>query len=285
MELEELRQRLLLRSKSTEIPPIAHPVQIADLALGTAAGKQIKWETTFPPDLANRAPAVRRPENNSGYADHGDAGRADESPAPAKGMETERERPSNIAAANGKIPAMPAAPSSVEPMSIIANEANQLSEPTEAFREHFAQLAKLLQPIDIATQSTEQALGRIAGLHAHLSGLANTFQSVKAFAEQVKSLSATFEPMQGLNQQLDQVIGGFYLNVKELGTALEPVKAFQLKVRQLATTLDSIKQLEGQILDLAEAFRPGSEKPAQQEKIAERQKPAPDKLAAVSQAA
>jgi len=280
MELEELRQRLLLRSKSAEIPPIAHPVQIADLALGSAAGKQIKWETTFPPDLANRAPAVRRPENNSVPADQ-----TAESPASAKSMETDSERPSNIAAVNGKSPAMAAAPNSVEPMSIIANEANQLSEPTEAFREHFAQLAKLLQPIDIATQSTEQALGRIAGLHAHLSGLANTFQSVKAFAEQVKSLSASFEPMQGLNRQLDQVIGGFYLNVKELGTALEPVKTFQLKVRQLATTLDSIKQLEGQILELAEAFRPGSEKPAQPEKIAEPQKPALEKHAAVSQAA
>jgi hypothetical protein len=278
MELEELRQRLLLRSKSAEIPPIAHPVQIADLALGSAAGKQIKWETTFPPDLANRAPAVRRPENNSAPADPA-------AESPPNSIETESERPANIAAVNGKSPAMAAAPSSVEPMSIIANEANQLSEPTEAFREHFAQLAKLLQPIDIATQSTEQALGRIAGLHAHLSGLANTFQSVKAFAEQVKSLSASFEPMQGLNRQLDQVIGGFYLNVKELGTALEPVKTFQLKVRQLATTLDSIEQLEGQILELAEAFRPGSEKPAQPEKIAERQKPAPEKLAAVSQAA
>jgi hypothetical protein len=284
MELEELRQRLLLRSKSTEIPPIAHPVQIADLALSTAAGKQIKWETTFPPDLANRAPAVRRPETNSGSADQGNAGRADESPAPAKSMETESERPMNIAPATGKGTAIPAAPG-VEPMSFIASEANQLSEPTEAFREHFAQLAKLLQPIDTATQSTEQALGRIAGLHAHLSGLANTFQSVKAFAEQVKSLSATFEPMQGLNQQLEKVIGGFYFNVKELGTALEPVKAFQLKVRQLATTLDSIKQLEGQILELAEAFRPGSEKPAQSEKIAESQKPASEKLTAVSQAA
>ena len=280
MELEELRQRLLLRSKSAEIPPIAHPVQIADLALGSAAGKQIKWETTFPPDLANRAPAVRRPENNSAAADQ-----TAESTASAKSMETDGERPTNIAALNGKSPAMAAAPNSVEPMSIIANEANQLSEPTEAFREHFAQLAKLLQPIDIATQSTEQALGRIAGLHAHLSGLANTFQSVKAFAEQVKSLSASFEPMQGLNRQLDQVIGGFYLNVKELGTALEPVKTFQLKVRQLATTLDSIKQLEGQILELAEAFRPGSEKPAQPGKIAEPQKPALEKHAAVSQAA
>jgi len=282
MELEELRQRLLLRSKSAEIPPIAHPVQIADLALGATAGKQIKWETTFPPDLANRAPAVRRPENNSAPTDRV---QADESQAPAKSMETESGRPSNVAAVNGKSPAMAAAPSSVEPMSIIANEANQLSEPTEAFREHFAQLGKLLQPIDTATQSTEQALGRIAGLHAHLSGLANTFQSVKAFAEQVKSLSASFEPMQGLNQQLDQVIGGFYLNVRELGTALEPVKTFQLKVRQLATTLDSIKQLEGQILELAEAFRPVSEKPAQPERIAERQKSAPEKQAAVSQAA
>ena len=42
MELEELRQRLLLRSKSSDIPPIAHPVQVPEIQLSQAAGK-VEW--------------------------------------------------------------------------------------------------------------------------------------------------------------------------------------------------------------------------------------------------
>ena len=54
MELEELRQRLLLRSKSADIPPIAHPVQIGEAALSQAAGK-LQWET-----CGSRQPRLRR---------------------------------------------------------------------------------------------------------------------------------------------------------------------------------------------------------------------------------
>ncbi len=53
MELEELRQRLLLRSKSSDIPPIAHPVQVPDLPLSQAASK-VKWETSLPPEVTAR---------------------------------------------------------------------------------------------------------------------------------------------------------------------------------------------------------------------------------------
>ena len=149
-----------------------------------------------------------------------------------------------------------------EPISMLASSVQHLSEPTEAFREHFAHLSRLLEPIETATQSTEQALKRIAGLHEHLSSLAGNFQSVKAFAEQVKTLSATFEPMKGLNAQLDMVTHALYASVKEVDAALAPVKTFQGKVRQLAAALDSMDKLENQISMLAETFRPTLEKPA-----------------------
>jgi hypothetical protein len=273
MELEELRQRLLLRSKSTDIPPIAHPVQIPEIALSQAASK-VKWETALSPEVTARMGNNGAKENSGAKPENGNASRGQDAPAAVRSADKEptSQRPMNIAASENKSPAAPGA--QAEPISILASTVNQLSEPTEAFREHFANLGKLLEPIDTATQSTEQALTRIAGIHEHLSSLANNFQSVKAFAEQVKTLSASFEPMKGLNAQLEQVMQALYANVKEVGAALGPVKTFQGKVRQLATALDSIEKLEGQISGLAEAFRPASEKPAQSQSVAEPEKPA-----------
>lgn len=264
MELEELRQRLLLRSKSADIPPIAHPVQIPEIALSQAASK-VKWESTLSPEVTARMSHNGAKADHSGVKpENGSGGRVDN--APAAGQTPDKEPTKSPVAAPDAAQAAP--------ISILANTVDQLSEPTEAFREHFANLSKLLEPIDTATQSTEQALKRIAGLHDHLSSLADNFQSVKAFAEQVKTLSASFEPMKGLNAQLESVMQALYTNVKEVGAALGPVKTFQGKVRQLATALDSIEKLEGQISGLAETFRPASEKPAPEQSVAELEKPA-----------
>jgi ABC-type transporter Mla subunit MlaD len=241
VELEELRQRLLLRSKSSDIPPVAHPVQVPEVALSQAASK-VKWETSLSPEVAARIGA--KPEALK--HDNADAARA---------KETSAENPMNVAALENK-------PAPVEPISMLATTVENLSQPTEAFREHFANLGRLMEPIDRATESTEQALRRIVGLHEHLSSLASNFQSVRAFAEQVKALSASFEPMKGLNSQLDMVTQALYASVKEVDAALGPVKTFQGKVRQLAAALDSMDKLQGQISALAETFRPAAEKPA-----------------------
>lgn len=251
MELEELRQRLLLRSKSTDIPPIAHPVQVPEIALSQAASK-VKWETTLSPEVTARVGNSPKAENSKAEA--------------AAGQNLERETSSQKATGSASSENQEKATASIattaEPISMLASSVQHLSEPTEAFREHFAHLSRLLEPIETATESTEQALKRIAGLHEHLSSLAGNFQSVKAFAEQVKTLSATFEPMKGLNTQLDMVTQALYASVKEVDAALAPVKTFQGKVRQLAAALDSMDKLEGQISALAETFRPAPEKPS-----------------------
>jgi len=266
VELEELRQRLLLRSKSNEIPPIAHPVQIPEISLSQAASK-VKWETTLSPEvtarMGNGAKAETAKAENGGAAAGRDAEK-DASGQKANNLAS-RENKENASA-----PAMPQA----EPLSMLASSVQHLSEPTEAFREDFANLSKLLEPIDATTQSTEQALKRIAGLHERLSSLAGNFHSVKAFAEQVKALSASFEPMKGLNAQLDMVTQALYASVKEVDAALAPVKIFQTKVRQLAAALDSMDKLEGQISALAETFRPAPEKPALSQGEAQPEKPA-----------
>jgi hypothetical protein len=263
VELEELRQRLLLRSKSTDIPPIAQPVQISDVALSQAASK-LKWEPALSPvEIAARLGiSATKPEPTNGKSANGNAGRIESAPATTSVASSEAPVPEPVAART-------------EPISILTSTVDQLSEPTEAFREHFTNLARQLEPIDAATMSAEQALKRIAGLHEHLSSLANNFQSVKAFAEQVKMLSASFEPMKGLNAQLDQVTQALYANVKEVGVALAPVKSFQSKVRQLMSALDSIDKLEGQISALAEAFRPAAEKSSQSQSAAKPEKPVP----------
>jgi len=245
VELEELRQRLLLRSKSSDIPPVAHPVQVPEVALSQAASK-VKWETSLSPEVAARVGV--KPETVA--------------PELAQDIESPVENPRSVMPKVG----------SVEPISMLASTVENLSQPTEAFREHFANLGKLMEPIDRATESTEQALRRIAGLHEHLSSLASNFQSVKAFAEQVKALSASFEPMKGLNSQLDMVTQALYASVKEVDAAFGPVKGFQGKVRQLAAALDAMDKLQGQISALAETFRPVAEKPAPAKQS---EKPAP----------
>lgn len=247
MELEELRQRLLLRSKSSDIPPIAHPVQVPDIALSQAASK-VKWETTLSPEVAARVGTGAKAENSRAES--------------AAGQNLEKETSSQKATIENHEKAAAPMATGAEPISMLANSVQHLSEPTEAFREHFANLGRLLEPIETATASTELALKRIAGLHEHLSSLAANFQSVKAFAEQVKALSATFEPMKGLNAQLEMVTQALYASVKEVDAALAPVKTFQSKVRQLAAALDSMDKLEGQISTLAETFRPAPEKAA-----------------------
>ena len=236
MELEELRQRLLLRSKS-DIPPIAHPVQVPEVQLGQVASK-VKWENGLAPEVTAKI---------------GTNGKNDSTSLKLE-KETAPANSAGLAISETREAATVAAPA--EPISMLASTVNQLSEPTEAFREHFAKLGKLLEPIEIATTSSEAALRRVAALHDHLAGLAKNFQSVKAFAEQVKMLSASFEPMKGLDAQLDLVVQALYSNVKEVGAALAPVKNFQGKLRQLAGALDSIDKLEGQISGLAETFRP-----------------------------
>ena len=227
MELEELRQRLLLRSKSSDIPPIAHPVQVPDLPLSQAASK-VKWETSLPPEVTARV---------------GNSGAKPETQSTKTGKEPAAGRPEKTASVDTE--QAEAASVATEPISMLASTVGQLGAPTEAFREHFDKLGELLEPIAIATQSAEQALARITGLHDHLAGLAKNFQSVKAFAEQVKMLSASFEPMKGLDTQLNLVVQALYSNVKEAGAALAPVTGFQSKVRQLATVLDSIDELKG----------------------------------------
>jgi len=239
MELDELRKRLLLRSRSAEILPLAHPVGIPESALSAEAR---------PSQVHLVEPAVTPQSPPETIAEKSDS----ENPvAEAPGART-----------------MKASANAEEPISILANTVDHLFEPTEAFRAQFIELSKLLQPIDTATQSTEDARQRIADLYEHLSGLASAFQSVKVFAEQVRVMSATFEPMKGLHDQLSKLIDAFYTNVKELGVALEPVRSFQAKVRQLGSTLDSINHLEDQLLQLAEAFRPGTEKPAREDQAA-----------------
>jgi hypothetical protein len=245
MELEELRQRLLLRSKSSDIPPIAHPVQVPDLPLSQAASK-VKWETSLPPEVTARV---------------GNGGAKPETQGAKTGKEPAAARSENTASVGTRPPEAASVASTPEPISMLATTVGQLGAPTEAFREHFDKLGELLEPIAIATQSAEQALARITGLHDHLAGLAKNFQSVQAFAEQVKMLSASFEPMKGLDTQLSLVVQALYSNVKEAGAALAPVTGFQSKVRQLASVLDSIDELKGQISSLAEAFRPAAEDP------------------------
>jgi hypothetical protein len=264
VELEELRQRLLLRSKSSDIPPVAHPVQISEVALSQAASK-LKWESgVSPSDLAARM-ANKNPKSETSSA-RVDNVSANKEPAP--------ERIANAATPEAKSPAAEPAAPQTESISMLASTVEQLSAPTEVFREHFAQLGALLAPIDTAIESTEQVLKRTAGLYERLASLAGNFQSVKAFAEQVRTLSASFEPMKALNGQLDLVMEALYANVKEVSAALAPVKTFQGKVRQLTNALDSIEQLEGQISELAELFRPTSEKPAQPEGAAQEEKSA-----------
>jgi hypothetical protein len=261
VELEELRQRLLLRSKTTAIPPVSNPVQISETALSQAASK-LKWDAGVSPvDLAARmANNGGKPETSGAAVENGSTGK-----------EPARETAVNIAPSKSPV-TEPAA--QAEPISMLANTVDQLSEPTEVFREHFAQLNKLLEPIDTAIESTVQALDRTAGLYERLSGLANNFQSVRAFAEQVKTLSASFEPMKGLDTQLDQVMQALYANVKEVSAALSPVKTFQGKVRQLTDALDSIDKLGGQISELAELFRPTAEKPAPPQRASQPEKSA-----------
>ncbi len=250
MELEELRQRLLLRSKPADISALADPAQISEVALSQAASK-LKWETSLSPvEIAARLGiTAAKAESANGKSSNGNGVRVE-----------------NAAVSNPPAPmAAPVAPPA-EPMAMLSNSVERISGPAKAFRDHFEHLNQLTGPIGAATQSTEEALKRMTALMEHLSSLATNFQSVKAFAEQVRTLSASFEPMKGLDAQLDQVMRALYGNVKEAGAAIAPVKDFQKdlqnKVHRLMGALDSIVQLEEKVSSLEEAFRPASETPA-----------------------
>ena len=199
MELEELRQRLLLRSKPADIAALAHPAQISEVALSQAASK-LQWETSLSPvEIAARLGiSAAKAESATGKTSNDNG----------NGVRVE-----NAAVSNPPAPVAPTA----EPMSMLADSVEQISEPAKAFRDHFEHLNQLTGPIDAATQSTEEALKRMTALMEHLSSLATNFQSVKAFAEQVRTLSASFEPMKGLDAQLEQVMRALYGNVKEVG--------------------------------------------------------------------
>lgn len=93
MELEELRNRLLLRSKSAEIPPVAEPISIPEI------------------------PAVHNPPERGNAVD-GPAGAAT---APPK---------------------LPLANADSDSISLLAKAVDQLFQPTQAFRAHFAHLTK-----------------------------------------------------------------------------------------------------------------------------------------------
>jgi hypothetical protein len=258
VELAELRQRLLLRSKSADIPPIANPVQISDVALIQAASK-LKWE-----------PALSVVEI-----------------AAKLGISATNVEPAAVKVESA--PAASASSAKVEPVSIppapiaMLNNVDQLSEQTTAFRELFDSLGRQMEQIEGTALSADQAYQRIAGVFEHLSALATNFQSVKVFAEQVKTLLPSLEPTNALNTQLEQVTEALRANVKEIGVALAPVKNFQSKVRQLMSALDSIEKLEGQIAGLAEAFQPASTKSSETPQAQGASKP--QKAAAVAQAA
>ncbi len=258
MELAELRQRLLLRSKSADIPPIANPVQISDVALSQAASK-LKWE-----------PALSVVEI---------AAKLGISAAKVEATAVKAESAPAASASSEKVDPVSTPPA---PISML-NNVDQLSEQTAAFREHFDSLGRQLEPIDAAALSAQQASQRIAGVYEHLSALATNFQSVKVFAEQVKTLLPSLEPTNGLNTQLEQVTQALHANVKEIGVALAPIKNFQSKVRQLMSALDSIEKLEGQIAGLAEAFQPASPKSTETSQAQAVSKP--EKTAAVARAA
>lgn len=212
MELEELRNRLLLRSKSAEksveMPSVPEPISIPEVPVTQPAEK----------------PGVAEPSLSAAPVT-----------APATNLSL-----------NGNS----------ESISLLAKAVDQLFEPSQAFRAHFSLLAKVLQPMESASQSTLEAFNRISGLYDHLASLSKTFQSVKQFTEQVGELASSFEPMRALHDQLVELIHAFHVNLRELALALEPVKELQTRVRQLGSALESIGRLEGQLLLLADAFRP-----------------------------
>ncbi len=212
MELEELRNRLLLRSKSAEkspeIQPMPEPISIPEV------------------------PVIQPPDNSAG--------------AEAKPSIAAVAAPATKLSLNGNSESIP----------LLAKAVDQLFEPTQAFRAHFSLLAKVLQPMESASQSTLDAFERISGLYDHLASLSKTFQSVRQFAEQVGELANSFEPMKALHAQLSELIHAFHDNLHELAIALEPVKELQAKVRHLGSALESIGRLEGQLLLLADAFKP-----------------------------
>ncbi len=213
MELEELRNRLLLRSKSAEKAPETQPVPEPIMSI---------------PEV----PVIQPPEQPAS--------------AEAKPSVASVTAPATKLSLNGNS----------ESISLLAKAVDQLFEPAQAFRAHFSLLAKVLQPMESASQSTREAFERISGLYDHLASLSKTFQSVKQFAEQVGELANSFEPMKALHTQLTQLIHAFHTNLHELAIALEPVKELQVKVRQLGSALDSIGRLESQFLLLADAFKP-----------------------------
>ena len=244
MELEELRQRLLLRSKPADIAALAHPA--ADLRGSRSARRPASSNgklSLSPIEIAARLGiSAAKAESATGKTSIGNGVRVE-----------------NAAVSDPPAPVAPTA----EPMAMLADSVEQISEPAKAFRDHFEHLNQLTGPIDAATQSTEEALKRMTALMEHMSSLATNFQSVKAFAEQVRTLSESFEPMKGLDAQLEQVMGALYGNVKEVGTAIAPVKDFQSKIRRLMGALDSIVKLEEKVSSLEEAFRPASATAAQ----------------------
>ena len=96
MELEELRKRLLLRSRSAEIPPLAHPAEITEI------------------------PVIRPPVQIANAA-------VDE-------VKTETRQPMNetiTSNGNGAAAAVAAA-ANAEPISLLARTVDQLFEPTQA---------------------------------------------------------------------------------------------------------------------------------------------------------
>jgi hypothetical protein len=151
--------------------------------------------------------------------------------------------------------AEPAAASSTEGESQLAQAVAKVFEQTQTFKDKFTALTEMFEPIERIGQAAARSLEPLQNFEQQLVRLAHLFEPMRAFQIQLGQLAQTFEPMKGLQEQLAQLSQAFQIHLNCLSDSLQPARQFQLDLLKLARVFDSVADLQAQFTQLAETFK------------------------------
>ena len=252
IKLEELRKRLLEPALTPSGPSTSRYGRSSRELHADQPRSAEPDDSAFPQQPTVEAVAPEHPTPNSWHWGRSDKQPTAEAVAPEPAPAPDPSNGVSGAVAQG-VELAPA--SSTEGQSQLVQAVAKVFEQTQTFRDNFAALTEMFEPIERAGQTAARSLEPLQNFEQQLVQLAHSFESMRAFQIQLAKLAQTFEPIKGLQEQFAKLSQAFQIHLNCLAGSLQPARQFQLELLKLARVFDSVADLQAQFTQLAETFK------------------------------
>lgn len=143
-----------------------------------------------------------------------------------------------------------------ESHSQLADAVGKMFEPATLCQERWTELAKSIESLGDMTQWATKALEPMKVLYEQMQKLSDTFESMRAFEQQLATLATSFAPVKHLHGEVAQIIQSFHEQCAQLVKSFEPAKACKRRMTELTSAFDAANELQARFFDLSQRFRP-----------------------------